>query len=296
MTIASTPAYSTPSAAYKTLLTKAGQAGAGTGNNILSNLGGAFLPTAGLSGMQTGAIETQMGIIPQQTGLNNAYQSAMAGYTLGQLGIARTKLNLQGLQLSQEQGLNQYQNAIEQQQYGLTQQTFAQQIAQAQLAHRTNLQNLQNNIAQSGMQNGKGQQLAMTTLQQNYGFQLASIGRNQAMATLSQQSTLAGQKYSTQQIANAQANLGLLAESNGLSQQEVNTRLQYAISSGELQGVETIIGLYTKLGGVWTGDVESIAALGSMGGYINGVNIFSPPYTAKTAKTTGTLFNRMTEG
>lgn len=273
----STAAYGgNPSTAYYQKLMSEQAATAGVGNQALASLGAQGLGTIGLAGLQSAATQSQLTLIKTETKLSQTYQKAMAGYQAGQLGIAATKIGVEQTGLTQEKALQGTQNQLEQQQYGLQASQYPEQYAQAALTHRNKLTGLQTQQAQSGAQGAVGQKQAFTTLGQQYGFQLQDIGRSQQEATLQQQGALAGQKYSTEQLANAQKNLTLMSKSNGLSQTELVTRLNYSLKQGTLGEVQTIVGLMTKLGGIWSGETNTISGLASLGGYVNGVNMFSP--------------------
>ena len=269
-------AYTTPSANYYQQVTRDTSQGQFAGNQLLGQLGAQIAPTMGIAGMQASGVQTQLGLLPQETNLSNAYQSAMTGYGLGQLGIHATQLGVQGLGLSQEQSLYNTLNPLEQQEFATRMTQFPEEYAQAALQHRTQLTNFQAQNAQQGAQGSVGQQQALTTLQQNYGFQLQNIGRAQQLAQMQQQGTLAQQQYSTEQLANSRKNLTLLAKSNGLSQQELMTRLNYGLQNNQFGEINTIVHLMTRLGGIWSGAANTAAATAGLAGYVNGVNLYAP--------------------
>lgn len=258
------------------------------GNQLLGNIGQQFLPTAGAFGLQAAAAQQEAGLIGPELGLSNAYQSAMAGFQTGQLGIRGQQIGLSRLGTQQEQALQGILNPLEQQSYALSTTQYPEQRQEAALTYRNRLLQEQGNIAQSGAQGTLGAQQELTTMKQQYGFQLQDIARSQQLATLSQRGTLAQQKYTTEQLNNALQNLSYVAESNGLSQQEVMTRLNYAITQGQLGAQATAIGILTHLGQIWSGAETNAAAILGTSGYVNGMNLYAPPSSIGPKTTTNT--------
>jgi hypothetical protein len=242
--------------------------------SVAGELGGSSALQAGLGATQIDAAESQYGINNQATLLGNQYNSAMAGYQMGQLGISQQQLGLQGTGLAEQQQLLGTQSGIEAQQYGLQSQVFPEEQAEAALQYGNSQSQLQGSLAASGALNTKGSQQQQSTLAQQYGWQQADISRAQSLAGLGQQSTVAGEQYSQEELANAQQNLGLLASSNGMSQQEVGTQLQYMLDSGQLQGMENPIQLLNTIGQVNAGDLTGIENQISTAGFASGMNLF----------------------
>lgn len=267
-------AYTTPMSGYYQQISKDATAST-SGRQLLGGLGEQFAPTMGAAGVQAAGIRNQLGLIGPEEQLSNAYTSAMAGYQLGQLGIAKTKLGIQGTALGQEQQYQNLSNQLEQQEYGIQSQVYPEEQAKAALTHRNQLLSLQGQGAESGVQGATGQKEQLTTLGQQYGFQQADIARAQQLAGLGQQGTLAGQQYSTEQLANARKNLTLLAKSNGLSQTEVVTRLNYALHQNQISGVQSTMTLLSQLGDVYTGASEGLGNVLSLGGFVSGLNLFA---------------------
>ena len=378
---------STPSQAYSQQVTSA-LASKNPSVNLLGQLGGEIAPTIGLMNLQGSLTQQQLGLIGQQTALTGQYTSAMAGYTLGKLGISQQQNTLQEQTLAAKQGETSYLNQIEQQQYGLTeqqqrlqqqqyqgtvqqqrlqqqqygltteQQTYQKQSytqtqyqqgigqqqfqtslgqytqarAQEDLAYQNQLFSQRGAQAVSGAENTTGQHLAMKTIQTQYSLKMGTINRQEQEAylgndvtqskniqsqlgqastlltyqkqalgqqstnltyekqaeaqestnigyesqALGQQGTLAQQAYTQQAMANAQQNLQLIAQSNGLSQTEVLTRLNYQLSSGQISGAQSAATAINKLAGTWAGEESAIGNQLALGGFAAGMNLYAP--------------------
>lgn len=382
---------------------------------MLGQLGGEVAPTLGLSALQGQLTQQQLAQVPQQVALENQFTSTIAGYTMAKLGIssqqntlAEQTLFVKGLMqqgqntLEQQQyGLTTQQQALQEQQYGLTQQqqtierqqfantlrgftiekqeyglTTQQQtlerqqytltrqqetigqkaftltqtkygterLAQAQ-TYKNKIQAEQGAVAVSGAEGTVGAQRAYATINLQNQLKLTTINRSQQLATmanqqtilgnksaalgqqstlltqekvglgqqttllqqqnkilgqesttlgyqktalgqqstllgyektaLGQQSTLLGQKYSTEEIQNQYQNLQLLAQSNGLSQQEVLTRLNYSIANNQLQGVSSSATLLNKLAGIYSGGETTLGTGLALGGFGGGLNLYA---------------------
>jgi hypothetical protein len=176
----------------------------------------------------------------------------------GQLGIAgaeaqyglnnaQTAINnlynnqLAGYQLGQL-GINQQQQAI--QQTGLTQQEALQGVEQP-----IQTSQLVGGLAASGALNTKG-------------------------STQAQQELTAQQKYTNEELQNAQQQLNLLAKSNGMSQQEVYNQLAYMTSEGQLQGYENPIQLLNTIAQVYEGGLSGVENILGPAGLSAGLNLF----------------------
>jgi hypothetical protein len=151
---------------------------------------------------QLAQIEQQMGttgpLLQQQTD----YQNTMAGFSLGKLGIEAQQ---QGLSV---QGLEQN--------YGLTLAGQEQQGQQNALNYQLQMQQTRGGNAASGTLGtaGSRQQIG-TVMPQEYAWEQATLGRQEAQ--------------SAGDFSRAMANANLMAQANGLSQQEVYARLAYGL-------------------------------------------------------------------
>ena len=240
-----------PSATYNSGITSALNS-SNAFQNIAGQLGGGAEIQAGLGQEQIGAAESQYNLNNQAQNLSNQYNQSLAGYQLSQLGISNQQLGLQGTGLQEQQQLLGTQSGIEQQEYGIQQSQFP--IEQQQLV---------GGLAASGALNTKGSQEQQTELSQA-----------QQLSQRGQLSTVAGQQYSAEELANAQSNLGLLAKSNGMSQQEVINQLAEITASNQIQGAENPISLLNTIAQVNAGDISGIEQQISPLGFASGLNLF----------------------
>lgn len=276
-------AYSTPASSYYQQIVADTQSKSSSGGEgLLGGLGASIAPTVGAAGLQAASVTNQASLVPEQLQLSNAYQSTLAGYTLGKLAITRQELGVQAATTAEKQQLESTLNPLEQQEYATTATKYPQEAAEAAQTYKMKLQSEQGAIATSGAQGTTGAKSTLTTLTKQYGWKLQTITRSKTLATLGQQGTLAQQKYTTEQLANAQKNLTLLAKQNGLSQTEVVTRLQYSIAQNKLGATQTMMSLLTKLGSIWTGAETRVGTTIGLGGYASGINLFTPPTTSTT--------------
>lgn len=268
-------AYTTPATGYySNIMAELGSNK--PGNQILGNLASQTLPTLAAARLQAGEITQQLTLVRKQESLSNAYTQAMAHFTLQQLGIRGQQIGLQQQTNTAEQQLAQLQNQLEQQQYGITIQKFGTERKAATLAHQNALLQFHGREAASGTQGGTGARLQAQTIATQYKMQLAGITRAQQMATLGQKSTLASQQFTAGQLQRASQNLSLLAQANGLSEQQVQTRLNYALQQNQLSAARTTTQLLGQLGQVWQGEEASAAQAASLGAYA-GMNVVAPP-------------------
>jgi hypothetical protein len=270
------PAYGSPdtSATYNTDVSSAinsanpfqqiaGQLASGASNQVAAgNLGVA-------------SAEANYGLTNAQQAVSNQYNNALAGYQLGQLGIGQQQLGIQGQSLQQQQQLLGVQTGVEQGQYGLQQQVYPEEQAEATANYNEQQSQLQGGLAASGALNTKGSTQQQTLLGQNYAWQTADIARAQQEAQLGQVGTVAGQQYSQEQLTNAQSNLSLLAQSNGMSEQEVYNQLAYMTANNQIQGAENPIALLNTIAQVNEGDLSGVENILSPAGFANGgLNLF----------------------
>jgi hypothetical protein len=235
-----------------------GQLGAGAANQVAAgNLGIA-------------SAEANYGLTNAQQAVSNEYNNTLAGYQLGQLGISQQQLGIQGTSLQQQQQLQGVQTGVEQATYGLQQQVYPEEQAEATANYNEQQSQLQGGLAASGALNTKGSTQQQTLLGQNYAWQQADIGRAQQEAQLGQQATVAGQQYSEEQINNAQSNLSLLAQANGMSEQEVYNQLAYMTANNQIQGAENPIALLNTIAQINQGDLTGTENLISPAGFANG--------------------------
>lgn len=164
--------------------------------------GASIAPSLAQTQLQFAGVEQQLGDLGPALAQQSDYANLMAGYQLGGLGITAEQqaLGMQGTT----------------QQYGIQQQQFGITAAQQQLAAQRQMQSAVGSAASSGAMNSVGNQQAQSDIAQQYAWQ---------KQTLQGQEQLAAGDY-----ARAQQSYGLMAQANGISQQEVYARLQYGLN------------------------------------------------------------------
>lgn len=255
--------------------------------NILGQVEGTVAPQLAQSSLQAALAGNQYNLNQQQYGLTSTNLEQQAANQLAQLGISQQQLGLQGQGLQAEAGLLGTTTGLEQKEYGLQQQQYPEQLAEAALNYANNQQNLSGNLAASGATNTVGAKNQQNLLSQNYQWQTADINRAQQEAALQQQGTTAQQQYSAADLARQQQNLQLVAESNGLSVQEVQQQLGYGLAQAGLDVQQNLPQLLNSLSTIYGGDLSAVeGAAGSLGllggtslanvGSTSGVNLYSP--------------------
>jgi hypothetical protein len=269
--------------------------------NIFGQSLGGIAPGIATSSLQAALAGEQYNINQAQYGLTSTNLEQQAANQLGQLGISQQQLGLQGQGLQAQagllgvtSGLEQQEYGLQQQQYGLEAQQYPEQLQEAALNYNVNRENLVGNLAASGALNTQGSTQQQNVLLANYGWQQADIQRAQAefglgqqQSVLQQQATTAQQQYSAADIARQQQNLALVAESNGLSVQEVQQQLAYGLAQAGLDVKQNLPQLLNSLTQIWGGDMSQIqGAVGQLGllgntslaniGGNSGVNLYSP--------------------
>jgi hypothetical protein len=221
------------------------QADLGSSNPSLQEaglLGASGAPTLAQSGLQLAQAEQQAGeLTAAEAGAQN-YQQVSAGQQLGGLGIS-----------AEQQALS---NQETRQQYGITQEGFRRQASENELAYTRQLQSQIGGAAASGAQNTVGNKQAQADIGQQYAWEKQALG---------QQEQLSAGDY-----ARSQQNQALLAKSNGLSQQEVYTRLAYGLSQ---LGVEyDPSSVLAQAGSALSGEASGMGSVLSQAGLLGGLN------------------------
>lgn len=205
-------------------------------------LGAAAAPTIAGDYLQYAQYEQQLGNLGP--GLQQAQDQAAieAGFNLGQLGIG-----------AQQQALEQ---AGSQQNYALQQQSFQQQAQENQFNYQNQLQDIVGGAAASGVLSTA----ASRRQQGNLGQQAAFANQN-----LQRQVQQASGDY-----ARAQQNFALMAKANGLSQQEVYTRLQEGLQQMGVNADPSQ--LIAQMGGTLSSANQAIAGVIMQAGLFGGIN------------------------
>lgn len=213
-------------------------------------------PNTALAGVQAAATAPQVAA----TGLTNAEGAAQLGSNPTQEGqtydysTLMATDQLKGLNINQEQtNLSQTGNT---EQYQATMANDAQQAQQNQLSFTRQLQGQAQNAAASGSLNSVGNKQAEGDIGQQASWANQSLNRNENLTQ--------------EQYANAQQNFGLIGQANGLSQAEVEARLQYGIN--QLGEEYDPTSLAAGIGNGLSSQTADVAGILSQVGLIGGVN------------------------
>ena len=199
-------------------------------------------PTIAGAGLQLAGTEAQLATVQPQLQQTQQYQNQLAGYQLGQQGIGQQQTNLQ------QQGTEQS--------YALQQQGYGQQGAENALNFQRQLQSTIGGEAASGALNSQGSKQAQGDIAQQAQWAQQTLGRQE--------------QQSSGDYARAQQNYALIAQANGISTQELYTRLQQAnLTAGEgaQQNVDQLVAQAgTALSGEGQGVGGALANLGLLSG------------------------------
>jgi hypothetical protein len=219
-------------------------------------------------------IAQQQALVGPETASQEAYSAALGGIQNQQYGIQNQQTQLSQLENTQQSAQNVTQQGIEQTGYGLQQgayglqgQELGIQGQQQQLAYNNALQSQQNSGAASGTTYTHGQNQALGTLTQNKNLSDATLGlqgsllNNQsAQSANTQQGEQSGFQFNQQQLGNAQTNLGLVAQANGLSNQQALTMLNFQSQQAGLQGAAQSSQLLSQAGQTALSDESAIGS------------------------------------
>jgi hypothetical protein len=234
-------------------------------------------PQTGADALQIQGLQAQQQLIGPETQQNVAYANALAGIQSSQYGITQQQTGLQQTENTQQSAQNATQQGIEQQNYGLQQgaigiqgQELGVQQQQTNLTYNNALRSQQDSGAASGGLYTHGQSSAMNTLtaqdqlqNQTLGLQNSLLNNQSQSAANTQQGEQSGYQFGQEQLQNAQSNLGLVAQANGLSNQQALTMLNYQNQQASLQGQQQNAQLLSQVGTTALGDESTIgSALG----------------------------------
>lgn len=211
---------------------------------IVGALGASTAPTVAQQQLGVAGIESQLGTEGPELQQQGDYAAQLAGYQLGGLGINAQQTALQ------QQGTEQS--------YALGQQGFAQQGAENALNYKNELQSMIGSSAASGALNTHGSTQQQGTLAQENTWQNATLEREE--------------QQSAGDYARAQQNYALMAKANGLSQQEVETRLQYGLSQLGEGAASDVDQLAAQAGNALSGSVQGVGSTLSQAGLLGGMN------------------------
>jgi hypothetical protein len=212
-------------------------------NTITGALGALSAPTLAQDQLQFAQYQQQLGTLGP--GLQQAQDQASlsAGFNLGQLGITREQ------QALQQQGTTEN--------YQLQQQAFQQQAQENQFNYQNQLQTAIGGAAASGV-------LGTTAAQRQQGI----IGQEAQFASQNLQRQVKG---AAGDYARAQQNYQLMAQSNGISQQEVYARLQEGLQQMGINADPTQ--LISQMAGGISAANQSIAAVLMQAGMLTNTNV-----------------------
>lgn len=234
-------------------------------------------PETGADQAAIGGLQEQYNLVAPETAQNQAYANALAGIQSSQYGVQQQTTGLQTLEGQQQGAQNQAQQGVEEKNFGLSQAAIG--IQGGELANQQASLNLNYGNALRGQQDAGAAQ--GTTYTHGQGAAVKTLGEQQTLATgalnlqgqllnnqgqqqeNTQQGEESGYAFNQQQLANAQANIGLIAKSNGLSNQQALTMLNYQSQQAGLQGQAQSAQLLSQIGTTALSDEQTIGtALG----------------------------------
>ena len=171
----------------------------------------------------------------------------------GQYDINNAQTQINQLYNNQLAGYQMGQLGVNQQQLG---------VQQTGLQEQQSLQGVEQPIQQSGL----------------VGSLAASGALNTKGSTQSQQELGAQQKYTNEQLQNAQQQLNLLSKSNGMSQQEVYNQLAYQTSEGQLAGYENPVQLLNTIAQSYEGALTGAENVIGPALLAGGINAYAPSF------------------
>lgn len=234
-------------------------------------------PQTGSDALTIAGLQGQQALVGPETQQNVAYANALAGIQSSQYGIQQQQTGLQSLENTQQIAQNASQQGTEQAGYNLQQgaigiqgQELGNQQQQLNLNYNNALRSQQDQGAASGSTYTHGQSSAISTLGQQQSLQSGALGlqnsllNNQSQAAANtQQGEVSNYLFGQQQLGNNQTNLGLIAQANGLSNQQALTMLNYQNQQAGVQGAQQSAQLETQEGQAYLGDESTIgSALG----------------------------------
>jgi hypothetical protein len=204
----------------------------------------AVAPQVAAAGLQVAGTEAQLGLVQPELAQQDAYQQQMAGYQLGSLGIQsqQTALSQQGTE--QSYGQTQLQQGITGQQQALN--------------YQNQMQGIVGGAAASGALNTEGAKQQQGTASKEYAWQQQELQGQEAL--------------SAGEFNRAQQNYGLIGKANGLSQQEVQSRLQNAIATQGDSAASNADQLVAQAGTALSNETQDVGGALANAGLIAGIN------------------------
>lgn len=221
--------------------------------------------------------QQQIGLVGPQLGQTEAYNNALGGYSTQQYGITQQQNQLSQLGNQEQFATNAAQQGFEEQGFGLQQADFGITAQQQAQANKQALQGISSSGVASGTLNTIGQGRNVSNQNIGYGLQQQQLANAQAQSQASQGSEEAGFAGGQQQLQNAGQNLGLIAQANGISQQQALTMLNYGNQQAASGAQQDVLGLLGQLGNTGESDASNVGAALSQIGFAGGINSIARP-------------------
>lgn len=270
---AAAPAVAAPAAGPAASPTTAAASGLLTSpnwqNQVAGLLAGGAGPTEAQAGLGAALGTAGLAMTPAQEGVSAAELGNNAGYGLASALLGYEGIGLQSQGLASQAATAGKQQGLEEAGFGVQQTAFPEQQAEATLANERAQRGLADQGAISGTLNTEGHGRDVAAQSAQYGWNMADIYRNQRLSELGQQSEEVGFKGQEESIANARAQLGLSAQGQGLSAQQVTDQLKFGL--GQL-GVSSSPEQYlASIANAQSGEAQALAGVGSAGALIGGL-------------------------
>ena len=245
--------------------------------------------------MTIDSLLAQIGLVNPELQQGQAEAQLQGTDQLAQGALSQEQLGLQGQGLQAQAGLLGTQYGIQQQtlagqeqlagtQYGISEQQIGAEAAAQAQSYGNQVENTAGGLAAQGAGNTQGAKQAISTgafqntqAQQAIGLQQAGTqaqyGFQQQQFGLEQQGQAAQQQYSLGNIARGEAGLGLSAQANDLSTQQMVNQINYGMQQQGIQGQLSADQLYGQLGQAQAqGATYTAGALG-VSGLLGNVNL-----------------------
>jgi hypothetical protein len=200
-------------------------------DQIAGYLSGQYSGSEAQYGLTASLGSAQLGLDPSALGVSSAELENSTGYDLANALLGYQGIGLQSQALASQAGTAAAQQGISNAEYAVSATQYPEQMAEAKQQFQTAQQGQQDQGAATGTTNTQGQKTAEANLASNYGWQQADIYRNQQLAALGQQSSEVGFGGTEEQLANAQQQLKLSAEGQGLTAQQATSQLGFGLQS-----------------------------------------------------------------
>lgn len=238
-------------------------------SQIAGYLSGQYAPAEAQYGLAGALGSAQLGTAGQALGVQSSELENTTGYDFANALLGYENTGLQSQALASQGGVAAAQQGLTTGEYGISATQYPEQQAEAKQQFQTAQQGQQDAGAASGTTNTQGQKTAESNLASQYGWQQADIYRQQQLAALGQQSSQVAFGGTEEQIANAQQQLGLSAQGQGLSAQQASDQLKFGLQSlGVSAEPEQYLAAIANAEG---SGAQQLSALGSQAALIGGL-------------------------